>query len=55
MKKKNLQKVLAFTLMSSLLAGMTVVPKAAEEDGPFGKYDETVTLTRAQMTTSASQ
>ena len=57
MKRKNLQKVLAFALMSSLLASMAVVPKAAadEEDGPFGKYDETVTLTRAQMTTSASQ
>lgn len=31
-------------------------PAATEgEDGPYGKYDQTVTLTRAQMTTSASQ
>ncbi len=36
--------------------GQTVKQDAgAEEDGPFGRYPETVTLTRAQMTCAATQ
>lgn len=71
MRKRNFEKILATVLAGAMLTaslgcgtasgGETtsdVVEKKQEETGeaePFGKYEETVTLTRAQMTTGATQ
>lgn len=70
MKQTSLKRILAALLAASCVLSMTACAKSGQQTassgsqaqqveetnpGPFGKYKQTVTLTRAQMTTTATQ